>query len=266
MSEYLFGQGKVYIGRRTAAGKPSRLRWVGDCDEFRLSLSSEKREIKESYSGQRLTGASVNVGKTATVSLNLREFTIDNLAIALYGTAVSQGTGEVEGEVLGEAEIGDVLPFAKANVADVLVYDSSEGTPKELTEGTHYILNRRHGSIEIKALPVGVTMPLKVDYSYGNAKSVAAFAQPTPDRFVLFEGINLATEESVVIEVYRVRFNPLQELSAIGDDFGAMMLEGDALIDSTKSIDSELGQFARIIKVAEEEAIDDSEGDGQIEG
>src|SRR5690606_19638832 len=125
--------------------------------------------------------------------------TIDNLALAMYGVAVSQAAGDVENETLGSAEVGDVLPFSKANVSDVEVYDSTEVTPIELVEGTHYILNGRHGSIEIKALPQGVEMPLRADYSYGKAQSVAAFAQPTSDRFVRYEGVNLATEEAVVI-------------------------------------------------------------------
>lgn len=249
MAEYLFGKGKVYIGNRTPSGKATKLRWVGDCDEFRIALATEKREIKESWSGQNLTAATVNVGKSATLNIRLREFTIDNLALALYGVAISQLSGEVEDEVLGTVEIGDVVPFSKTNVSDVTVVDSSEGLPVELVEGTHYLLNARHGSIEIKALPEGITMPLKASYSYGEAKSVAAFTQPTTDKFVRYEGVNLATNEAVVIEGYKSRFNPLQELSAIGDDFGALQMEADLLIDETKQADGELGQFARIIKV-----------------
>ena len=252
MSEYLFGKGKVYIGNRTASGKATRLRWAGDCSEFRIALSADKREIKESHSGQNLTAATVNVGKSATLNINLREFTIDNLSLALYGVPVSQIAGDVEDEVLGTVEIGDVVPFSKTNVSDVMVVDSS-AEPVELVAGTHYILNARHGSIEIKALPEGVTQPLKASYSYGEAKSVAAFAQQTSDKFVRYEGINLATNEAVVIECYKVRFNPLQELSAIGDDFGALQMEADILIDSTKAADGDLGQFARIVKVAIDE-------------
>ena len=47
MSEYLFGKGRVLIGNRTAGGNATKLRWAGDCDTFKVALSTEKKEIKE---------------------------------------------------------------------------------------------------------------------------------------------------------------------------------------------------------------------------
>lgn len=241
MADYIFGKGKLYIGSRTAQGTPTQLKWAGDCSNFAVSLASEKAEIKENYTGQNLTAATVNTGKSATLNIELKEATIDNLTLALFGVAASTVAGTITGEDLGAAGVGELVPFSKSQVSAVVVKDGLT----TLVEGTDYVLNAAHGSIEMKVAGVALT----ASYTHGAQKQVALFGETPADKYIRFEGKNLAKPgEALIVELYKVRFNPLQELSLIGDDFGGLAMDADVLIDDTKDATGEFGLFGRVIK------------------
>ena len=52
---YFSGQGRVWIGERSAQGEPMGLKYVGNVPELKVSLSVDTLEHQESVSGQRLT-------------------------------------------------------------------------------------------------------------------------------------------------------------------------------------------------------------------
>jgi hypothetical protein len=51
------------------------------------------------------------------------------------------------------------------------------------------------------------------------------------------------------LELYRVVFDPLKDLSFISNDFQKFELDGKLLLDSTKSTSDALGQFGRITQI-----------------
>nr|CUV15800.1 protein of unknown function [Ralstonia solanacearum] len=51
------------------------------------------------------------------------------------------------------------------------------------------------------------------------------------------------------MELYRVAFDPLKELSLISDDYNKFEMEGSLLADPTKPFDAVLGQFGRIVQL-----------------
>ena len=53
----------------------------------------------------------------------------------------------------------------------------------------------------------------------------------------------------VLVELYRVAFDPLKEISFISDDYNKFEMEGSLLADSTKPFDAVLGQFGRIVQL-----------------
>ena len=53
----------------------------------------------------------------------------------------------------------------------------------------------------------------------------------------------------VLVELYRVAFDPLKEISFISDEYNKFELEGSLLADSTKPFDAVLGQFGRIVQL-----------------
>ena len=84
----------------------------------------------------------------------------------------------------------------------------------------------------------------------GTATEIGIFTQALPERFLRLEGINTAQGNAkVLVELYRVAFDPLKEISLISDDYNKFEMEGSLLADATKPFDAALGQFGRIIQL-----------------
>ena len=93
MSTYASFQGRVYLGKRDAAGLPIEVRSPGNVAELKLSLKTDVLEHYESQTGQRTLDHRMVKQKSATVNLTIEEFTKENLALALYGNHVTGTPG-----------------------------------------------------------------------------------------------------------------------------------------------------------------------------
>ena len=77
-----------------------------------------------------------------------------------------------------------------------------------------------------------------------------AFRSERTERFLRLEGINTAQGNAkVLVELYRVAFDPLKEISFISDEYNKFELEGSLLADTTKPFDAVLGQYGRIVQL-----------------
>jgi hypothetical protein len=66
----------------------------------------------------------------------------------------------------------------------------------------------------------------------------------------LLEGINTAQGNAkVLVELHRVAFDPLKEISFISENYNKFELDGSLLADTSKPFDALLGQFGRIVLV-----------------
>lgn len=186
--------------------------------------------------------------KSATVALTIEEFTKENLSLALYGSHVTGSGGSVINESVGGANpvLGDRYFLAHPKVSALTVVDSA-GTPATLTEGTHYTLDADFGALQFLDV-TGFTAPFKASYTFGAVTEIGIFTQPLPERFLRLEGVNTAAGNAkVLIELYRVAFDPLKKFDIISNDLNKFELEGSLLADSTKPYDAVLGQFGRIV-------------------
>ena len=250
MSHYASFQGRVYLGKRDMNGLPIEVRSPGNVAELKLSLKTEVLEHYESQSGQRSLDHRMVKSKSASVNLTIEEFTPENLALALYGTYVATSSGTVIDEPIGCAApvVGDRYFLAHPKVSTLVVRDSA-GTPGTLTLGTHYTADTDFGAIQFLDT-TGLTAPFKASYAFGNVAEIGIFTQPLPERFLRLEGLNTAQGNTrVLVELYRVAFDPLKELALISNDYNKFELEGSLLADSTKPYDAVLGAFGRIVQV-----------------
>lgn len=254
MTDILFrGQGKVYVGLRDANGNPQNLRYVGNVPELKFSLEVETLEHKESWSGQNLTDKRMDIAKKAGCSMTLESIQKDNLAMAFRGTVQNVGAGTaITNEVLGggsvTAAVGDILCFAKRNASLVTIEDST-GSPKTLVAGTNYKLNAKAGHIELLDLTTGgpYVQPFKADYTPGACIEFGLLTSGSIEYYLRFEGLNTAdTNEPVIIDLFRVQFDPAKDFGLIVDEFAKFALDGSPLMDSARSSSSALGQFGAI--------------------
>ena len=250
MSTYASFQGRVYLGKRDPSGLPIEVRSPGNVAELKLSLKTDVLEHYESQSGQRALDHRMVKQKSATVNLTIEEFTKENLALALYGNFVVGTTGTVTDEPLGGVSptVGDRYFLAHPKVSSLVVVDSA-GTPATLTAGTHYTADTDFGAIQFLDT-AGFTASFKASYAFGVATEIGIFTQALPERYLRLEGLNTAQGNArVLVELYRVAFDPLKEISFISDEYNKFELEGSLLADSSKPLDAVLGQFGRIVQI-----------------
>ncbi len=246
---YFSGQGKVWIGTRDSNGNPQNLLYLGNSPDFKFGLSVDIEEHQESTSGQRLTDLRLSKSKKSTVAATFEEFVKDNLAISLFGSVDAVTGSTVTGEVLpNPITVGALNLFAKQNVSAVVITDST-GSPKTLPGG-QYSVNAKHGSIVINDKTTGgaYVEPFKAAYTYGAVTRIGLLTQASIERWIRFEGINTAdANREVVLDLYRVAFDPAKELALISDSIAKFELAGSALLDDKRESNDVMGQFGRLI-------------------
>jgi hypothetical protein len=254
VSYYASFQGRVYLGKRDVNGLPIEVRSPGNVADLKLSLKTEVLEHFESQSGQRSLDHRMIKSKSATITLAIEEFTKENLALALYGTHVTTAGGSVTDEPIGSVApanlptIGDRYFLAHPKVSDLVVKDSA-ATPATLALGTQFTADTDFGALQFLDT-TGLVPPFKASYAFGDVSEIGIFTQPLPERFLRLEGFNTAQGNArVLVELYRVAFDPLKELALISNEYNKFELEGSLLADSTKPYDTELGQFGRIVQI-----------------
>jgi len=250
MSTYASFQGRVYLGKRDALGNPIEVRSPGNVADLKLSLKTEVLEHFESQSGQRSLDHRMIKSKSASITLAIEEFTKENLALALYGTHVATTGGTVSDEPVGGATpvVGDRYFLAHPKVS-ALVLEDDAATPTTLALGTQYTADSDFGAVQFLDT-TGLTAPFKASYTFGDVSEIGIFTQPLPERYLRLEGLNTAQGNAkVLVELYRVAFDPLKELALISNEYNKFEMEGSLLADSSKPFDAVLGQFGRIVQI-----------------
>lgn len=250
MVYYASFQGRVYLAERDAFGNPINTRMPGNVASLTISLDTDVIEHFESMSGQRAVDLLLVKQKKANVSLVIEEFTEENLALALYGSAIFSAGGTVTAETVGGASpvVGERYFLAHQKISNLTLQDSAS-SPTTLTDGVHYTVDLDFGAVVFLDL-TGLTPPFKANYSYGAVDEVSIFTQPIPERYLRFEGVNTATGNTkTLVELYRVAFSPAKQIDFITDDLAKFELEGSLLADPTKPYNATLGQFGRIVQI-----------------
>jgi hypothetical protein len=239
---YYYGQGKVYLALRDAYGRALARRWVGDVSDLTVALSSESFTHKESYTTFRSPVRRLNTGNEATVTATWYEHSPANLAILLYGEQVVTPAGTVTGEALPAGiKAGERYTLEHQNVTDVEI-----GT---LALGTDFTVDPLFGAIEFITEPTGSPT---VSYSHASRIDTSMFTHRPVELALRYEGINMAEDGApVIVELYKVVFDPASALNLINTDTSLPGLETTAgiLLDTARPADAELGRYGRVTHV-----------------
>lgn len=253
---YLSGQGKCYEASRNAAGAALAFRFMGNVPAFELALNVDSLEHKESTSGQRLVDLRLITGKKVDLTMNVQEFTPENLALLVFGTVRSSSSGSVTNELIGGGSVaiaaGETYALANANISALAITDSA-GTPLTLAPGTDYVANLPYGLVTFVNIPG--TQPYKAAYTKpaSGQKSVDMFTSGAPIRWLRFLAVNTAQQNAdgsykrFVLDLYNVQFDPATGLAFIQDTVADMNMKGSVLVDTTRSATAAGGQIGQLI-------------------
>lgn len=236
------GQGKVYAAERDANGLPKAFKFFGNVPELKLQLSSDTVEHKESTSGSRVTDQRMVKENKTALSMTIEEFTADNLATALWGTSVAITGATVTNEDLPTGLlVGDYFRTKYPKISAVTT------TPASVAGTDYQITSADHGMLKVLSAAILGSGTPKINYTYAAVTDVTMFTKPSVERWLRFEGLNTAdSNKPVLIDLYRVIFDPMKDFGLINDEFAKWELGGSALYDLTKAGDAQLGGFGRV--------------------
>ncbi len=242
------GQGPAFWSNRDANGDPSEFVWFGNAPEFTLGLATDTLTHKESYTGNRTTDARIITELTATVAITVDDFKESNMELATYGegSSIAGTTVTAEAVAAGAPVVGERYALnTTGRVSNAVVKDNG------VAINTSFYTVDASGVIVFTDV-TALTGPLTADYTIAAARQVGVFKTAAPEIHVRLDGLNTATTvagdfERTIVDVYKTRLDPAENFGLINDEFGTLVLNGSALVDTTKAAASAMGQFARFI-------------------
>lgn len=245
MSQLFSFQGRVLLGDRLENGKPGKLEWVGNTPTCTLSIATENIEKIESFSGQRLPYGRIQTSKKATIKLALDEILPVNLIQGLYANHISKDAGSAVDELLpADLVAGDIIRLDNAFIDEttLVIQDSAS---ESVTRDKIAVESANAGLLKVVD-PVGLTQPFKASYDYTKRSAFTILSQTPPERYFVLDGINTENNQPMVLNLYRVRFDPAESLELINSEYGTLSLTGSVLIDTINMNDPALGGFGKL--------------------
>lgn len=245
------GQGQVFLAKRVN-GKPAGLTFVGNVSELMLNPQTEKIEHTESQTGNNSVDKVIERGLKVEMSMTIDSVASENLARMVFGKVTVDSASTVTGET-HLAYPGTNLIVNNINLQS---FDSltDAGGANTYVVGTDYeIIDLAAGMIRVlEGGAIADGTEVEANYSAGAYETVAAFAQPNIEYWLRFNGLNTAEANNpVVIDCFKVRFAPAQDIPVINDDdFAAYQQSGDCLFDATQPVDGKGGRYFSVKQLA----------------
>lgn len=232
------------------SGMPGAGFWVGDCSSIEYSATPEIQKFKESHTGTRGTGLSLDQGAEAQLSITLHNVNTKQLTLLLGGDTQAQDTTAVVDELLiATPEVGQVLLLGALDVSAVVIKDSTPVTPKILTAGTNYTVNAKTGVVKIINLTTDGPFvgPLTKSFTPGVVTYVKMLTNTQRQWWARFNGINTAQglNHVWVGDWYKFETTP-GSLQLINESRGEAVLTGTIYPDPTKQADDVWGLYGRM--------------------
>jgi len=238
-------RGTVYLREAVNSGTNTNpLLPVGNVTEF--SISHEVTEVTQA-NYQSLGGTACKVSYVESADLNM---TIGCLKARNWALA-TQGNGSYDNvaidTVTDEAHTvnaqGELIEFANVPDQSIAVEVTDSAGTTTYDEGDDYI--RVPAGIEIVVGgAITAATDILVDYGYGANTLIGALTTGQKEFEVVFSGVNEGEtgQRPTKFKAYRVKFNPTEEISLLGDEFATLTVTGELLRDSSK-MDAGAGQF-----------------------
>ena len=243
-------QGYLRIAALLPDGSIGKLRWLGNVPEATLALGTESTDKNESFTGKRLQIGRLQTAVTAAFNYTLDYWSTANLALAFNSEETSIASSTVTGETFPTGlAIGDQVRLDHPFVSSLVISDSATPTPATVTSGNYNLVGHSDSVVEIAGLGSYV-QPFTAAYSYAAATNLVLFSKIGLAVYLQFDGINTETNEPVLIDLWKVRHDPVSELGLINTEYGNLAMTSAVLFDQSRALDASLGGFGRMLQKA----------------
>lgn len=234
MSNSFIGSGKIKIADYASGSAFSnrQFRDVGNASIFQFAFSQDLktlRDFQDPAGGIADTAIRLDV---ASGQIDLREFNVANLALALWGTTTALNTTAIVGEAGHFIKVNTFMPtnrLINTSIAPVL----KKGATVILT--ADYTVSKAgitfNSTVTTGAVADGDA--ITIDYTPVASADVQALINTAPNVSIMFEGINAVTGKYASVKIYKAKLGVPANLDFIGEDFGTLSLNFTAQKDTT---------------------------------
>lgn len=248
MSDYFFlGQGPVLSAIRDGSGIPLGFTLFGNCSNLELSLG--KNLSLYATGGSQTPANAVRSSEPPSLTMNIENISSANLAMLIYGINTAIAAGSVASEtVIGYLD--KVCPLAYINLSSFTSLTHSSGSPTYV-RNTDYTVDLKNGAITpLSTGAISNAQSLRANYVRLASTKVAAGTIAPPFQALRFHGLNVASSlDPVVVDVYKVRFYPIDNLPLIADKHASLKVSARIFYDPVQSDTTTDGRLVRIRKV-----------------
>jgi hypothetical protein len=216
------GVGQVFIGGRPA----------GNCSLGNLRQQEETRDLRDYQNPGGGLANSIPRIQSVEFALTMRDFVAENWALSTSGSHSNVAAGSAVDEP-HTAKLGHLIRLTHMDPADLVVVDAAtELVTYDL--GTDYEVSAA-GIVPLASGAISEDEDLFVSYDYSARRVIEALTQSGQEYEVTVAGLNEAQSgKPVVIDIWRWKPGPAQEVPLIGDDFGEQAVAGRILRDTSK--------------------------------
>lgn len=220
--------GQVYA---RSFGAAAALQSIGGLSELTLNIEEDPKKQQDFSRAGGGTRSQVNRIKAVGMKAKLQDLNPVNLARAVFGStsAVANGTAADE-EVI--AYRGGLIRLAHLNPTAVVVKNGAT----TVNAAGNYEVRPEGLFVYDEAAGIANGDDLTVSYSHSGYDVIEALTQAAPTLEMLYAGVNEAGEANAsTVELFRVRTGALKSWGLINNDFAELEMEGEVLLDPTKS-------------------------------
>ena len=213
------------------AGTATAMQSIGGVEALELAVEEDvKKQADYSRPGGG-TRAQVNRISSVGLKATLQDLNPVNLARVVFGTNTSVTTGAIVDEAQ-VAYLGGLIPLAHLNPTSVTLkvgasVISAAGNYEVRPEGI-FVLD--------DAADIEDADDVTVSYTHGAYDLIQALVQTAPILEMRYAGVNEAMSgDPCVVDIFRVKMGATKGWGLINDDFATLEVEGEVLLDPTKT-------------------------------
>lgn len=245
------GRGQVELAVVDGSGNIGVRYDLGCLDALDVQIATDIWEKTEKCSGQnQIIGSGEKATKVtgSGTALEWKKRVLETLVRGSLKTQSGDKAGSITNELIsGTVAALDYYDTKRVGISAVTITDSA-GSPAAVTDFT--VSDAAKGRILFDAdfNPAGLTMPLKVNYTYAEPNYVALFTSGIKSVNLRYHYKNNQNNDGPgILELYKVNINPAKNLTLLNEENADFPFDFQCLADLTRSPSGVLGQFGRII-------------------
>lgn len=216
------------------AGSATGFQTIGGIESLELAIEEDTKKQTDYTRGGGGTRAQVKRVTAVTMKATLQDLNPINLARAVFGetSAVPGATIAAEAHT---AYKGCLLPLAHLKPSAV-VLKTTGGSPTTITMAGNYEVRPEGIFVLENAADITNGQAITVDYTHASYDLIQALTQAAPILEMRYAGVNEAISGAeCIVDLFRVQMGATQGLGLINDDFATLEIEGEVLLDPTKT-------------------------------